>query len=201
MLVISWLCQKQSTSMKDFEICWRLNSRSKGSESPNTYSVSVLSLWRMGFHSLNANILKKSYALSPSTEETRSTPQWSTIRLQESFPSEDEKFDPHLYRQLIGSLIQLATRIRPDISYSVSILSRFFSNTARRQWTLAWREVNFLKTTQDSVLYLSSEQGGPVTNSPMLKAAGNLELLTFTDSDFASYEETIKSRCVVCSFL
>jgi hypothetical protein len=49
MLMTSWLCQKQSRSMKDFEICWRLNSRSKSSESPNTYWVSVLSLWRMGF--------------------------------------------------------------------------------------------------------------------------------------------------------
>ena len=40
--------------------------------------------------------------------------------------SEDEKFDPHLYRQLIASLMQLATWTRPDISYSVSILSQFF---------------------------------------------------------------------------
>jgi len=33
-----------------------------------------------------------------------------------------------------------------------------------------------------------------VTSSPMLKAAGNSELLTFTDSDFASCEETRESR-------
>jgi len=37
--------------------------------------------------------------------------------------SEDEKFDPHLYLQLIGSLMQLTTWTRPDISYSMSILS------------------------------------------------------------------------------
>jgi hypothetical protein len=114
--------------------------------------------------------------------------------------SEDEKFDPHLYRQLIGSLMQLATWTRPDIAYSVSVLSQFFSNPARRHWTLARRVVNYLKTTQDSVLFLSSEQGGPVTDSPMLKAAGNSELLTFTDSDFASCEETRKSRSGACIF-
>jgi hypothetical protein len=62
------------------------------------------------------------------------------------------------------------------------------------------REVNFLKTTQDSVLFLSSEQGGPVTNSPMLKAAGNSELLTCTDSDFDSCEETRKRRSGACIF-
>ena len=37
----SGLCQKQSRSTKDFEICWRMNSRSKYSGSPNTYWVSV----------------------------------------------------------------------------------------------------------------------------------------------------------------
>jgi hypothetical protein len=34
----------------------------------------------------------------------------------------------------------------------------------------------------------------------MLKAAGNSELLTFTGSDFASCEETRKSRCEACIF-
>jgi hypothetical protein len=82
----------------------------------------------------------------------------------------------------------------------VSILSQFFSNPARRHWTLAQKVVKYLKTTQDSVLFLSSEQGGLVMNSPMLKCAGNSELLTFTDSDFASCEETRKSRSGACIF-
>ena len=43
--------------------------------------------------------------------------------------SEDEKFDPHLYLQLIESLMQLATWTRPDTSYSVSILFKSSSKT------------------------------------------------------------------------
>ena len=39
-----------------------------------------------------------------------------------------------------------------------------------------------------------------MTDSTMLKAAGNSELLTFTGSDFASCEETRKSRCEACIF-
>jgi len=45
--------------------------------------------------------------------------------------SEHEKLDSQLYRQLIGSLMQLATWTRPDISYVVSTLSQFFSNSAQ----------------------------------------------------------------------
>jgi hypothetical protein len=139
----------------------------------------------MGFHSLNASILKESYVLSPSTKETRSTPMYL---IQKSFLT--EKMNLHLYRQLIGKLMQLATCTRPYISYSLSILSQFFSNPARRHWTLARRVVDYLKTTQDSVLFLSSEQGEPVTNSPM----------TFTDSDFASCEVKRKSKSGACIF-
>jgi len=97
--------------------------------------------------------------------------------------SDHEKLDPHLYRQLIGSLIQLATWTRPDISYSVSILSLFFSNPAQTHWTWDRRVVNNLKTTQDSVLLRSSEQGLPVTNSRILDSdhmTGNSELLDGT---------------------
>ena len=65
--------------------------------------------------------------------------------------SEDEKFDPHLYRQLIESLMQLATWTRPDISYSVLALSQFFSNPARRHRILAQRVVSKLEATQESV--------------------------------------------------
>jgi hypothetical protein len=70
--------------------------------------------------------------------------------------------------------MQLATWTRPDMfSHSFQI---------RLEDTGHWLEARF-----------RSEQGGPVTNSPMLKAAGNSELLTFTDSDFASCEETRKA--------
>jgi hypothetical protein len=54
--------------------------------------------------------------------ETHSTPR-------KFLESEHEKFDSHLYRQLIGSLMQLATWTRPDISYSVSILFNQLEDT------------------------------------------------------------------------
>jgi len=134
----------------------------------------------MGFHSLNASILKKSYELSPSTKKTRSASQWSPIELQDSFwnlkmknfiligPSSHRKFDASRY---------------PDKTRYFIFHVNSFPILARTHRTLARRVVNYFKTTQDSVLSLISEQGGPVTNSPMLKAAGNSELLIYTDSD------------------
>jgi len=70
--------------------------------------------------------------------------------------SEEEKFDPRLDRQLIGSLMQLATWTRP---YSVSIFPILFKSSSKTL-DIGSRVVNYLKTAQDSVLFLSSEQGG-----------------------------------------
>jgi hypothetical protein len=100
----------------------------------------------MGFYSLDASIWKILCVPSLSTKVTRSTHQWSPIRHQESFWN------------------------RPDFSYAVSILSQWFSNTDPTHWTLARRVVSYPKNTRDSVLFLSSEQGRPDNNSPMLKS-------------------------------
>jgi hypothetical protein len=74
---------------------------------------------------------------------------------------------------------------------------QFLANPSRRHWTLARRVV---KTTKESVVILRSELGGPVKNSPMLKAARNSEMLTFADIDFASYEDNKKNRSEACLF-
>jgi len=75
--------------------------------------------------------------------------------------------------------MQLAAWIRPDI-LAVWTLSQFFSIPDRRNWRLAWREVNCLKTTWDSFFELWAT--GPMNNGSMFQTAGNSELLTFTDS-------------------
>ena len=39
------------------------------------------------------------------------------------------------YSQLIGSLLYISNRTRPDISYAVGKLSRYTSNPSREYWT------------------------------------------------------------------
>jgi len=74
---------------------------------------------------------------------------------REILESEDEKLCLHLNRKLIASLMQLVMWTGPHCKGP--------------------------RSTSDSVVFISSEQGGTVNNSSMLKAAENLQLLTSPD--------------------
>ena len=128
-----WLCQKQSKLMKDFEICYKLNSRSKTESLTHPgcpcvvceewdLTLSTPVDWRHCSYFLFSH-RNKFYTLM----KTHSTPK-------KFLESEDDRFDPHLYHQLIGHLVQLATWTRPDFSYAASIFSQCFSNAARRHY-------------------------------------------------------------------
>jgi len=84
MLMTSWLCEKQSRPMKNLEICWSGSKiKNVGDQTHSRCPCGVCKEW--DYTLLNASISTKSYVLYPSTKETRSIPQWSSIRLQESF--------------------------------------------------------------------------------------------------------------------
>ena len=51
------------------------------------------------------------------------------------------------YSQLIGSLLYIFNRTRPDISYAVGRLSRYTSNPSRKYWTALERVFRYLKGT------------------------------------------------------
>jgi hypothetical protein len=51
------------------------------------------------------------------------------------------------YSQIIGSLMYLASATRPDISFAVSKLSRFFSNLGDDHWRALERVLRYLKGT------------------------------------------------------
>ena len=51
------------------------------------------------------------------------------------------------YRELVGSLQQLATHTRPDICYEVSTLSRFLKNPGINHWTALKQLLKYLKYT------------------------------------------------------
>jgi hypothetical protein len=54
--------------------------------------------------------------------------------------------DGTLYHQLVGRLNYLTTK-RPDIAYSVSILSQFMAKPSESQWRVAKKVLRYLKGT------------------------------------------------------
>jgi len=74
------------------------------------------------------------------------------------------------YRQLIGSLIYL-TNTHPDLSYAVSILSRFMQEPRDSHWNAAKRVLRYIQGTKDfGLLYTKTK---------------NFVLGGYSDADFA----------------
>ena len=81
-----------------------------------------------------------------------------------------EKVDSTTYRQLIGSLIYL-TNTRPDLSYAVSILSRFMQEPRDSHWNAAKRVLRYIQGTKDFGLIYTKTK--------------NIVLGGYSDADFA----------------
>lgn len=75
--------------------------------------------------------LKLSKQVSPTTEENKK--QMSQIP----------------YRNLVGSLMYLATSTRPDIAHAISALSQFNENPGQGHWKAAKRVLRYLKKTEN----------------------------------------------------
>ena len=85
------------------------------------------------------------------------------------------------YQQVIGSLIYLMTCTRPDISYSVGILSRFMKEPRELHWRFLKRLLKYVKTTKDYSLVFTKNEGIKI------------DLIGYTGSDYAGDLEDRKS--------
>lgn len=96
---------------------------------------------------------------------------------EKDHPSAGIKFDNvNLYRQAVGCINYLVTGSRPDIAYSVSVVSRNLSSPSALDWINVRRILCYLKRTEKAgILYSSS----------------GTQLLGFSD---ASYAEDAKDR-------
>jgi len=86
--------------------------------------------------------------------------------------------DPAMYRRLVGRLIYLCFT-RPDLAYSVQVLSQFMQNPRSKHWQAALRVVRYLKEHSGQGILLPQEN--------------NLQLSGWCDSDWASCPLTRKS--------
>ena len=81
--------------------------------------------------------------------------------------------NPRPYRELIGSLIYLMTATRPDLAFTVTLLSRFMQKPTKMQYTIGLGVLQYLKGTKHYDLKYS-------------KSKESLRIVGHSDSDWAS---------------
>ncbi|CAI9098493.1 OLC1v1035154C1 [Oldenlandia corymbosa var. corymbosa] len=85
--------------------------------------------------------------------------------------------DPTYFKTLVGSLRYL-TSTRPDINYSVGLISRFMENLRQSHLQATKKILRYIKGTQgDGILYSNNE---------------SVELVGYTDSDYAG--DTVEKK-------
>ncbi|GFY22602.1 retrovirus-related Pol polyprotein from transposon RE2 [Trichonephila clavipes] len=89
------------------------------------------------------------------------------------FPSTNEFIDITMYQELIGELLYLANRTRPDISFVISYLSQFNHNPEKRHYNLAKRVLRYLMGSKDKKLFYENEFG--ILNASSDASWGNAE--------------------------
>lgn len=82
------------------------------------------------------------------------------------------------YRELMGSVMFLATTTRPDIMFAVSFLAKYMSSYSEVHWRAVKSLLRYLKGTQDMGLRFNADN----------------TILGYTDSDWAGDTLTRKSR-------
>jgi hypothetical protein len=83
-----------------------------------------------------------------------------------------------MFKRLVGSLMYMTTT-RPDIMYSVSLISRFMESPQNSHWQVGKRILRYIAgTTGYGILY---------------SKANNFGLIGYTDSDFAGSIDDRKS--------
>ncbi|KAL8104868.1 hypothetical protein AgCh_028873 [Apium graveolens] len=93
--------------------------------------------------------------------------------------NDDSKFvDPTLYRSLVGSLMYL-TATRPDITYGVSLISRFMEQPKKTHWEAGKRILRYVRGTLGDGIYYQK--------------GNDTKVIGYCDSDWAGSIDDSKS--------
>ncbi|KAA0063746.1 gag/pol protein [Cucumis melo var. makuwa] len=132
--------------------------------SQTSYIDKMLSRYKM--QNSKKDMLPYRYGIHLSKEQCPKTPQ------------EVEDMSNILYVSVVGSLMYALLCTRPDICYSVGIVSRYQSNPGRDHWTAVKNILKYLRRIKDYMLVYGSK---------------DLILTGYTDSDFQTDKDARKS--------
>ncbi|CAK1594594.1 unnamed protein product [Parnassius mnemosyne] len=104
-----------------------------------------------------------------------STPADNNVILKKNDSESNINFP---YREAVGALMFLSTVSRPDISYSLNVVSRYLNNPSKDHVNAVKRIIRYLLKTKDVCITYNC----------------NKELVGFSDSDFASDIDSRKSN-------
>ncbi|RVW24010.1 Retrovirus-related Pol polyprotein from transposon RE2 [Vitis vinifera] len=112
------------------------------------------------------------------------TPMDTTVKLEESDGS--APVDKGRYQRLVGKLIYLS-HTRPDIGFSVSMVSQFMNNPTEKHMTAVIRILRYLKMTPRKGLFF--------------QRTTKIEIEIFSDADWAGSVTDRRSTSGYCSFV
>jgi hypothetical protein len=90
-----------------------------------------------------------------------------------------QSVDNEKYRQAIGKLMYLMVCTRPDISFAVSLLSRFMADPKERHWRCVKQLLKYVKSSRNLGL--------------LYQRLNNVKLIGYSDSDHAGDKSDRKS--------
>ena len=102
----------------------------------------------------------------------------------------EREVDPKGYQAIVGSFMYIALATRPDISYAVSVLSRYSSHPFTSHLTAAKRVLRYLKTTAHHRLHFGDSSSGSSGGG----GSGSRKLTGYTDSGWANDSKDRRSQ-------
>ena len=102
-----------------------------------------------------------------------STPVNPDVKLVSS-ESPDDVCDQQMYQAVIGNLLYLSTKTRPDIAYAVSCVGRFCANPTKEHWTAVKRILQYLKGTSNLGLLYREDTSAEVIGYSEADWAGDV---------------------------
>ena len=100
------------------------------------------------------------------------------------------------YRETIGNVTQICRLTRPNISFAVSVASRYLANPGHAHWQLVKRILRYLKGTSNWVFPISPSDSFDALLASSTHANnvnGHSRFFGFADADLAGRKETAQS--------